>query len=163
MALIHYQFESIHPFADGNGRTGRIINALYLVQQKLLTMPILYMSSYIAEHRPEYYRPLRGVTEKGNWSAWVIFLLKALIETTQSASRKIRKMLTLKKEYEKRMKDVLGASFSNELLHLMFTIPYLTIELLENKGLAHRQTVSTWLNKLSNADLLKPRKMERTA
>lgn len=162
MALIHYQFEAIHPFTDGNGRTGRIINALYLVQQELLTLPILYLSSYIVGYRSEYYRLLRGVTEKGNWSEWVIFMLHALIVTTRATSRKIRKMLILKEEYEKRMKRVLGASFSHELLQLMFSIPYLTIELLENKGLAHRQTASSWLKKLSQADLLKPRKMERT-
>lgn len=162
MALIHYQFEAIHPFADGNGRTGRILNALYLVQQELLAQPVLYLSAYIVKYKTEYYQLLRGVTEKGNWTDWVMYMLTALIETAQLTTRKIRDMLRLKDRYEKQTKAVLGASFSHELLQLMFTLPYLKIELLEKKGMAHRQTASTWLKKLAEADILKPQKMGRT-
>jgi Fic family protein len=162
LAFIHYQFESIHPFADGNGRTGRIINTLYLVQQGLLTQPVLYLSAYIVKYKSEYYQLLRGVTEKENWHDWVMYMLTAIIETAQMTTRKIKNMLLLKNEYEQRMKVVLGASFSFDLLHLMFMMPYLKIELLEKKGLAHRQTASSWLKKLTDADMLKPQKMGRT-
>jgi Fic family protein len=162
LALIHYQFESIHPFADGNGRTGRIINTLYLVQQGLLTQPVLYLSAYIVKYKLEYYQLLRGVTEKENWHDWVMYILSAIIETAQMTTRKIRNMLLLKNEYEQRMKIVLGSSFSFDLLQLMFMMPYLKIELLEKKGLAHRQTASSWLKKLTDADMLKPQKIGRT-
>jgi Fic family protein len=162
MAFIHYQFEAIHPFADGNGRTGRIVNALYLVQQQLLSQPVLYLSSYIVKYKTEYYQLLRGVTEKNNWHDWVMYLLTALTETAQLTTKKIRSMLALKDDYEKQMKQTLGASFSYELLLLMFTLPYLKIELLEKKGIAHRQTASTWLKKLTDAAIVKPQKMGRT-
>lgn len=162
MALIHYQFEAIHPFADGNGRTGRIVNALYLVQQGLLFQPALYLSSYIVKYKTEYYQLLRGVTEKNNWHDWVMYILTALIETAQLTTKKIRSILLLKEEFEKKMKDVLGSSFSYDLLQLMFALPYLKIELLEKKEIAHRQTASTWLKKLTEADIVRPQKMGRT-
>lgn len=162
LALIHYQFEAIHPFADGNGRTGRIVNALYLVQQELLLQPVLCLSSYIIKHQILYYQLLREVTEKKNWHDWIMYILTALIETAQLTTKKIRNMLSLKDETEKRMKEVLGASFSYDLLHLMFTLPYLKIELLEKKEIAHRQTASTWLKKLTETDILRPQKIGRT-
>ena len=162
MALIHYQFEAIHPFADGNGRTGRIVNALYLVQQGLLSQPVLYLSSYIVKYKTEYYQLLKAVTEKNNWHDWVMFMLTALIETAQLTTKRIRSMLVLKDESEKKMKEVLGASFSHDLLQLMFTLPYLKIELLEKGGIAHRQTASTWLKKLTDAGIVKPQKIGRT-
>jgi Fic family protein len=162
MAFIHYQFEAIHPFADGNGRTGRIVNALYLVQQELLSQPVLYLSSYIVKYKTEYYQLLRGVTEKENWHDWVMYILTALIETAQLTTKKIRAMLLLKDDFEKQMKQTLGASFSYELLRLMFTLPYLKIELLEKREIAHRQTASVWLKKLTDANIVKPQKIGRT-
>jgi len=162
MALIHYQFEAIHPFVDGNGRTGRILNALYLVQQQLLAQPVLYISSYIVKYKTEYYQLLRGVTENNNWHDWVMFILTAVIETTQLTTKKIKAMLALKDEYEKQMKQVLGSSFTHDLLQLMFTMPYLKIELLEKNKLAHRQTASNWLKKLTDAEIVKPQKIGRT-
>jgi Fic family protein len=162
MALIHYQFEAIHPFADGNGRTGRIINALYLVQQELLTQPVLYLSSYIVKNKTEYYQLLRGVTEQNNWHDWISYIITALVETSQITTRKIKNMLALKDEFEREMKIVLGSSYTHDLLQLMFTLPYLKIELLESKQMAHRQTASTWLKKLAAAKILSPHKMGRT-
>lgn len=162
MAFIHYQFESIHPFADGNGRTGRIINALYLVQQQLLSQPVLYLSSYIVKYKTEYYQLLRGVTENGNWHDWIMFMLTAVADTARLTTQKIRSMLSLKDEYEQLMKDALGASFNYDLLQLMFTQPYLTIELLEKNGLAHRQTASGWLKKMTDNGIVKPQKIGRT-
>lgn len=162
MAFIHYQFEAIHPFTDGNGRTGRIVNALYLVQQELLSQPVLYLSSYIVNYKTEYYRLLRGVTEKNNWHDWVMYLLTAMIETAQLTTKKIRSMLLLKEEFENQMKQTLGASFSYPLLQLMFTLPYLKIDLLEKREIAHRQTASVWLKKLTDANIVKPQKIGRT-
>jgi Fic family protein len=162
MALIHYQFEAIHPFDDGNGRTGRIVNALYLVQQELLSQPVLYLSSYIVKYKTEYYQLLRGITEKENWHDWIMYMLTALIETAQLTTKKIRTMLLLKEEFEKQMKEVLGSSFNYELLQLMFALPYLKIELLEKREIAHRQTASVWLKKLTDASILKPQKIGRT-
>jgi Fic family protein len=162
IAFIHYQFEAIHPFADGNGRTGRIVNALYLVKQDLLSQPVLYLSSYIVKYKIEYYQLLRGVTEKNNWHDWIMFMLSALIETAQLTTMKIRNMLSLKEETEKKMKQALGSSFNHDLLQLMFTLPYLKIELLEKRELAHRQTASTWLKKLTDAGIVKPQKTGRT-
>ena len=162
MALIHYQFEAIHPFSDGNGRTGRILNALYLVQQDLLSQPVLYLSSYIVKYKTEYYQLLRSVTEKEHWHDWIMFILTALIETSQLTAQKIKEMLLLKERFEKEMKEVLGSSFSYELLQLMFSLPYLKIDLLEKRKIAHRQTASTWLKKLTDANIVKPQKIGRT-
>lgn len=162
MALVHYQFEAIHPFADGNGRTGRIINGLYLVQQQLLSQPVLYLSSYIINHKTEYYQLLRGVTENNNWHDWIMYMLTALRDTAVLTTQKIRSMLALKEELEQLMKQILGASFSYPLLQLMFALPYLKIELIEKKKIAHRQTASVWLKKLTDAKVLNSQKIGRT-
>jgi Fic family protein len=162
VALIHHQFEAIHPFSDGNGRTGRILNALYLVKQDLIKQPVLYLSSYIVKYKTEYYQLLRDVTEKNNWHNWVMYMLTAITETAQLTASKIRKMLELKEEIEKEMKNTLGASYSYDLLQLMFKLPYLKIELLEKAGLAHRQTASGWLKKLTEAKVVNPQKVGRT-
>ncbi|MBS1585198.1 MAG: Fic family protein [Bacteroidetes bacterium] len=161
MALIHYQFEAIHPFADGNGRTGRILNGLYLVQQSLLLQPVLYLSSYIAQHKSIYYQLLREVTEKENWHDWVMFILTAVNETAQLTTAKIKAVLALKTELEMELKHTLGSSYSYELLKLMFELPYLKIELLANRGMAHRQTATTWLKKLADAGILVTQKKGR--
>lgn len=162
MTLIHYQFEAIHPFFDGNGRTGRIINALYLVQQGLLSQPVLYLSSYIVKYKTEYYQLLTGITENNNWHDWIMYMLTALNETAQLTTKKIRDMLALREDIEKQMKLILGASFSYDLLQLMFSIPYLKIELLTKNKIAHRQTSAVWLKKLTSAGILKTQKMGRT-
>ena len=154
LAMIHYQFEAIHPFMDGNGRTGRIINGLYLVQQGLLPLPVLYMSSYIVRNKALYYQLLREVTEKGNWNEWIIYNLNAVTETAQLTTRKIREVLLLKTEIEVLLKEALGASYDYELLRLMFEQPYLKIDILEKRGLAHRQTASTWLKKITEKGVL---------
>ncbi|HEY0677917.1 MAG TPA: Fic/DOC family N-terminal domain-containing protein [Chitinophagaceae bacterium] len=162
MALIHYQFEAIHPFIDGNGRAGRIINVLYLVQQQLLTEPVLFLSTYIVKNKTEYYQLLRSVTENNNWHDWIMYILTATKETAAFTTDKIRKMLELKEEIEKQMKKALGASYSPELSDLMFKLPYVKIELLERNKIAHRQTASNWLKKLSEAKILLPEKIGRT-
>jgi Fic family protein len=150
LALIHYQFEAIHPFADGNGRAGRIINTLYLIQQGLLTQPVLYLSSYIIEYKT------------GNWHDWILYMLTAIAETSKITTAKIRKILSLKEELGDMMKGVLGASYNYELLQEMFALPYLKIDTLEKKKIAHRQTASSWLNKLSEAGIFRPQKIGRS-
>lgn len=162
LALIHYQFEAIHPFVDGNGRTGRIINTLYLVQQDLLTQPVLYLSSYIMQYKTEYYQLLRAITESGNWKDWVLYILTAIAETSKATTLKIRKILSLKDELAIMLKQTLGSSYNYELLQEMFALPYLKIDTLEKKKIAHRQTASSWLNKLSDAGILRPQKMGRS-
>ena len=162
LALIHYQFEAIHPFIDGNGRAGRIINTLYLVQQQLLTQPVLYISAYIIKYKTEYYQLLRGITETGNWQDWIMYMLTAIAETSKETIVKIRKILSLKEELEKESKIALGSSYDHDVLQEMFVLPYLRIDTLEKKGIAHRQTISSWLNKLSAANILRPQKLGRS-
>ncbi len=162
MAIIHYQFEAIHPFIDGNGRTGRILNGLYLVQQGLLQQPILYLSSYVVKNKSLYYQLLREVTEKDNWQDWIMYNLTAVIETAQLTTAKIRQVLNLKEKMEVELKEALGSSYKYELLQLMFELPYLKIETIEKKGMAHRQTASTWLKKLLKAGILKEQKKGKT-
>lgn len=162
MALIHYQFESIHPFLDGNGRTGRILNVLYLVQQGLLPQPVLYLSSYINANKTVYYRLLREVTENDNWKDWVMFLLTSVRETALSTSQKIRNILSLKAQLEEQVKEILGASYNHELVELMFKAPYLKIDTLVRNQLAHRQTASTWLKKLESKAVLQAKKIGKT-
>ena len=162
LALIHYQFEAIHPFIDGNGRTGRIINTLYLVQQGLLSQPVLYISSYIMQYKTEYYQLLRGVTETGNWQDWVMYILTAITETSKETTLKIRKILSLREELEEALKATLGSSYNHDLLKEMFALPYLKIDTLGKKKIAHRQTASSWLNKLSEAKILRPQKIGRS-
>jgi Fic family protein len=163
LALLHYQFESIHPFGDGNGRTGRILNSLYLVQQNLLSHPVLYLSSYIIDNRQDYYRLLREVTEKQNWRDWIMFMTTAVNETANLTIQKIRGIIGLKKEMEEKTMQVLEKfNKRQELYDLMFTIPYLKIELVVKKGIAHRQTAAVYLKELETNSILKSVKIGRT-
>jgi Fic family protein len=155
LALIHYQFESIHPFSDGNGRTGRILNTLYLIQQQLLPQPVLYLSAYIIDHKQDYYRLLNEVTQTESWRDWILFMTTAVNETAQLTIKKIRGILALKKELEPIVfKSLEKFGKRNELLELMFNMPYLKIELLVNKGIAHRETASNYLKQLEEDGLL---------
>ena len=163
LALLHYQFESIHPFGDGNGRTGRILNSLYLVQQNLLSHPVIYLSSYIIDNKQDYYRLLREVTEKQNWRDWIMFMTTAVNETANLTIQKIRGIIQLKKEMEEKTMQVLEKfNKRHELYDLMFTIPYLKIELVVKKGIAHRQTAAVYLKELAANSILKPIKPGKT-
>lgn len=156
MALIHYQFEAIYPFSDGNGRTGRILNVLYLVQEELLTLPVLYLSSFIIKNKNEYYKLLREVTEKGNWNGWILYMLSAVAETAHETLQKIRNIQRLKEETIPVIKGVLKTSYSRDIVDLIFTHPYLKIKTLEMAGIAKRVTASAYLNKLVSVHILKP-------
>lgn len=159
MALIHYQFEAIHPFSDGNGRTGRILNILYLIKEGLLDMPILYLSHYIIVFKSVYYKLLNNVTLDDEWADWVLYMIKAVEETAKYTLNQIEEILRLKNETEQKVKEVLQSNIYKELTELLFMHPYIKIKVLEDKGIAKRQTVSIYLKKLSEAGILNPVKL----
>ncbi len=154
MALIHYQFEAIHPFSDGNGRTGRILNVLYLIQQGLLGLPVLYLSNYIIQNKSDYYRLLKSVTEENNWESWVLFVVNGVAETSETTLKKINAILELKISTEVKVKEVLKSSYSKELVDLLFSHPYIKIKVLEDYNIAKRQTASEYLKKLKSFNIL---------
>ncbi|GAF78540.1 unnamed protein product, partial [marine sediment metagenome] len=141
LALIHYQFEAIHPFTDGNGRTGRIMNVLYLIYKKLLDLPILYLSQYIIEHKFEYYRLLRSVTYDKEWEPWIIYILDAIEKTSTNTKEKITRIRDqFNKTLEKTRKELPSHVYSKELIELIFEQPYCKIQFIVDKGIAKRQT-----------------------
>jgi len=160
LALIHYQFEAIHPFTDGNGRTGRILNVLYLVYKKLLDLPILYLSQYIIRHKAEYYRLLRQVTFKEEWEPWIIYLLKAIEETSINTKEKIVQIRDqFNKTLENARKRLPPNVYSKELIELLFEQPYCKIQFVVNKGIAKRQTAAEYLKELEKIGILKKKKV----
>ncbi|MGF1532366.1 MAG: Fic family protein [Bernardetiaceae bacterium] len=161
MALIHYQFEAIHPFSDGNGRTGRILNILYLIQQDMIGLPVLYLSKYIIANKADYYRLLREVTERDNWDEWVLYVVNGVAETSLTTLEKIKRILSLKAEAEIVLKPILGSSFSRELNDLLFSHPYIKISVLEEHGIAKRQTASQYLQRIEQAGWLHSFKIGR--
>lgn len=154
MALIHYQFEAIHPFSDGNGRTGRILNVLYLINKQLIGLPVLYLSYYIIQNKPDYYRLLREVTEEQNWTGWVNFIIKGVAETADMTLQKIKAILELKKSSESIIKEALKSSYSREIVDLLFSYPYIKVKVLEEHKIAKRQTASEYLKKIQAAGIL---------
>jgi len=156
MALIHYQFEAIHPFTDGNGRTGRILNVLYLIQQELLGLPVLYLSRYIIQNKSDYYRLLKSVTEENNWEEWILFVVNGVAETSKMTLQKINAILELKSITEVRAREALKSSYSKELIDLLFSHPYIKIKVLEDNNLAKRQTAASYLKLLSMQGILQP-------
>lgn len=154
MALLHYQFEAIHPFSDGNGRTGRILNVLYLIQQELLGLPVLYLSRYIIQNKSDYYRLLKSITEDSNWEEWVLFVVNGVAETSAITLKKINAILALKQAAEYKVKEVLKSSYSKELVDLLYSNPYIKIKILEDNNIAKRQTASEYLKKLEKAGML---------
>ena len=159
MALIHYQFEAIHPFSDGNGRTGRILNVLYLINKNLIGLPVLYLSKYIIENKSDYYRLLREVTENKNWLGWIKFVLQGVAETAAITLQKINAILELKEVALPIIKDALKNSFTKELLDLLFSYPYIKIEILEKNGIAKRQTAAEYLRKIEAKGILSSMKI----
>ncbi len=155
MAIAHYQFEAIHPFTDGNGRTGRILNALYLIEQELLSLPILYLSRYIVKNKQDYYRLLLNVTTEQDWKSWICFMLKGISETAFWTTQKIaaaRKLIAHTTEF---VRSSLPKIYSDELILIIFEQPYCRIRNFVDTGLAKRQTASTYLKKLCDIGVLK--------
>jgi Fic family protein len=159
LPLVHYQFEAIHPFADGNGRTGRIVNILYLVLEGLLDLPILFLSRYIIQKKAEYYRLLRNITEKGEWEAWVLFLLNGIEETADHTSGKVIEIGNLMDEtIQKAQHDLPPRVYSKELIELLFRQPYCKVKFIVDAGIAKRQTAAEYLKELERAGVLRSRK-----
>jgi Fic family protein len=161
LAVMHYQFEAIHPFADGNGRTGRILNILFLVEQGLLDMPVLFLSRYIIKNKSDYYDGLRRVTEDGSWEAWIIYILKGIEITAQQTSEQIDAILKLMETIKDAMREKAEKIYSKELLEIIFMHPYCKIKFLEQGGIAKRQTASNYLQTLSEIGILRTEKIGR--
>jgi Fic family protein len=154
MAVMHYQFEAIHPFTDGNGRTGRILNILYLVQEELLSLPILYLSRYIISNKAEYYGNLLAVTREQAWEAWLLYMLAAVEETAQWTTRKIISIRDLADHTAEYVHEELPKIYSRELIDTIFEQPYCRIRNLVDADIAKRQTASEYLKKLSAIGVL---------
>ena len=162
MALSHYQFEAIHPFYDGNGRTGRILNVLLLIQEGLLTYPVLYLSGYIVDNKTEYYRLLRGVTEHGEWEPWILFLLHGVATSAQSTHAMIMALRALEEETAQKIRALGTVGPAAEVAELTIAKPYVRISELVEAGLAQRETASKWLTHLARAGVLQEEKVGRT-
>lgn len=164
LAVAHYQFEAIHPFVDGNGRTGRVLNILYLVDQKLLDLPILYLSRYIIEHKGDYYTRLLEITEKAAWQPWILYMLEAIRDTAQRTRNKVLAIRELQEETARQMQAdaELRKIYSHELVDLIFSLPYTRINTLVSKGFGTRQTVSKYLAKLVDAKILLAMRTQQT-
>jgi Fic family protein len=161
MAVGHYQFEAIHPFTDGNGRTGRVINLLFLVEQGLLDIPVLYLSRHILRHRADYYAGLQAVTANGAWEAWLLYMLRGVTETARWTMDKIVAVRALLEETAERMRRDAGAIYSRELAELVFVRPYCRIAHVVEAGLAKRQTASLHLKQLVEIGILREHKLGR--
>jgi Fic family protein len=154
MAVGHYQFEAIHPFTDGNGRTGRVLNSLYLIQEDLLTLPILYLSRYIIAHKADYYRLLLDVTKAQAWEAWVMYVLRGVEETARWTTAKIAAIRQLSALTVTHVKQAAPKIYSRELVDLIFDLPYCRIQNLVEAQLTGRQAASRYLKQLVEIGVL---------
>ena len=154
LAIIHYQFECIHPFPDGNGRVGRIINVLYLVYQKLLDFPILYLSRYITQHKKEYYHALMGVTESSAWDSWIMYILDAIEVTARETLISTQNIYTAQENLFLLLKEKAPDLCSKEFVELLFEQPYCKISFLVDRGIAKPQTASKYLKRLCDLNIL---------
>jgi cell filamentation protein, protein adenylyltransferase len=161
LAVAHYQFEAIHPFTDGNGRTGRVINGLILVDRGLLSQPILYLSRYLLSRRADYYRLLLGVTRAGNWEDWILFMLAGIRETADWTSALIEQVLNLMEWATDLVKGQLPKIYSRELIETVFARPYSRIADLVEREIVHRQAAARHLKALVSVGLLEERRSGR--
>jgi len=162
MAVIHYQFESIHPFYDGNGRTGRIINILYLVLNNLLDIPILYLSRYIIENKSGYYRLLQEVRDEGNWEEWILYMLDGVEQVSLKTSKLVNEIKTLMDKNKAEIREKLPNIYSKDLLEILFMNPYTKIDFLVDMLGIHRETASNYLKKLEKIGVLRSIKIGRS-
>jgi Fic family protein len=161
MAIIHHQFESIHPFYDGNGRTGRIINILYLVQKGLLHLPILYLSRYIIKHKDDYYRLLQQVRESGNWEEWLLFILDGVEKTASETVILIDSIRKLMQQYKQQIRGGYPKMYSQDLLNNLFRYPYTKIEFIQKELQVSRNTSIRYLEALVKEGILVKHKIGR--
>lgn len=158
LAVIHYQFEAIHPFGDGNGRTGRIINILYLTMLGLLELPVLYLSEYIINNKNQYYQLLKNVTENQAWEDWIIFILTALHNTSENTLLKIERIKKLLDDTINSVKEKIPKVYTRELVDLLFMNPYIRIKNLVENNIAERKTASEYLQAIEKLGILQSRK-----
>jgi Fic family protein len=161
MAVAHYQFEAIHPFTDGNGRTGRILNLLFLVEQELLELPVLYLSRAIIDRKADYYRLLLAVTTRDAWDDWILFVLRAVAETAKWTTEHIHAIRRLMQETAEYVKAEAYGVYSRELVELIFVQPYCRIRNVVDAGIAERQTAAVYLKHLVGAGVLQEVKVGR--
>jgi len=161
MAVAHYQFEAIHPFTDGNGRTGRVLNSLFFISQDLLTLPILYLSRHIIQHKSDYYRLLLEVTRNSAWEDWVLFMLKGVQETANWTVAKIAAIRKLQAETVDHVRKAAPKIYSHELVNLIFEMPYCRIQNVTEQEIAKRETASRYLKNLVNIGVLTERTFGR--
>lgn len=154
MAIAHYQFDAIHPFIDGNGRTGRVLNILYLIDQNLLSLPILYLSRHIVQNKQDYYSLLLEVTAKQQWEPWILYILKAVENTAQWTTAKIAAVRELQEVTTQYLRTALPKIYSHELVQLIFEQPYCRIGDLVERNIAKRQTASAYLKQLCKIGVL---------
>ncbi|MDI3504244.1 MAG: hypothetical protein PWP64_1180 [Candidatus Cloacimonadota bacterium] len=161
MAIIHYQFESIHPFYDGNGRTGRIINVLYLVLKQLLDIPVLYLSRYIVRHKSDYYRLLQNVRDEEAWEEWILFMLEAVESTSRQTIKMIQSIRASLLEYKHRIRSQ-HKFYSQDLINNLFYHPYTKIDFLMRDLNIGRITATKYLDALTEDGLLQKEKIGRS-
>ncbi len=162
MAVIHFQFESIHPFYDGNGRTGRIINILFLVEKDLLRLPILYLSRFIIRHKSDYYRLLQRVRDEGDWESWVLFILDSIEKTARESIQTINQIRELMLGYKHRIREQFPTMYSQDLLNNLFRHPYTKIEFVMADLRVSRLTATRYLEKLTKNGFLEKHKRGRS-
>ena len=167
MAIIHHQFESIHPFYDGNGRTGRIISILYLVINNLLDLPVLYLSRYITHNKGEYYRLIQSIRDAGadnqaEWEKWILFMLKGVEETAEETIRLVKGISQLMSEYKNILRPLFGRQYKHELLNNLFFHPYTKIEFIQQDMLVQRKTATKYLDMIVETGLLEKVKIKHT-
>lgn len=162
MSIIHHQFESIHPFYDGNGRTGRIINILYLVTKELLNLPVLYLSRYIITNKSQYYKLLQQVRQSENWEPWVLYILKGVEETSRQTILLVQGIKDLMMEYKHKIRRELPKIYSQDLLNNLFRHPYTKIEFLRRDLNISRITATKYLNLVKELGFLERKKIGRT-
>ena len=160
-AVMHYQFEAIHPFVDGNGRSGRILNLLYLVEQGLLDIPVLYFSGYILENRSLYYRYLHEVTVAGAWEQWILFMMEAVRDAAERSTHQIYGIQNLLGSTIDVMRQRMPKIYSRELAEVLFIHPYCRISDLVKAGIAQRQAASSYLNALAAEGLVQKKRIGR--
>lgn len=161
LAILHHQFESIHPFYDGNGRTGRILNILFLSMNELLDLPILYLSSYIIEHKNTYYKLLNKVNKTGEWEKWILFMLKAVEKTSKDTIVKIDQINNELNRTLKTVKEQTPRAYKKELIELLFEQPYCKIEHVVNRLGVERKAASRYLRGLETIKILESQKVGR--
>ncbi len=162
MALIHHQFESIHPFYDGNGRTGRILNILYLVAHDLLDLPVLYLSRYITQNKAIYYQELQNARRTGQWEPWLLYMVKGVSVTAQHTMQLVEQINTLMESFKHTVRTEQPKMYRHELINNLFNHPYTKIEFVMQDLEVSRLTASKYLDQLVNMKLLKKEKLGRT-